>query len=372
MTELSLKQTPLHDRHVSLGARMTPFAGFDMPVQYSGIIDEHMAVRNAAGLFDVSHMGEFRFRGPDAAAVLQALVTNDVGGMYNGRAMYTVMCTPAGGILDDLILYRIGEDHFLMVVNAANIEKDLAWITAHASGDVDLRDESDNIALMAVQGPRAIDIVQSLTDLPVSDLKSYHFLMAPGGGFPGCDWALVATTGYTGERGVEIYCPSEQAPDVWDAVLEAGRPRGLLPAGLGARDTLRIEAGFCLYGNDITEETNPIEAGLGWVTRLDKGDFVGREAIARVKEQGPERKLAGFRMIDRGIPRAGYRIHDEVGGNVGQVTSGTQSPVLQCGIGLGYVRNDPALTTPGSRIMVEVRSRFLKAEVAQTPLHKTK
>ncbi|MBT8400875.1 MAG: glycine cleavage system aminomethyltransferase GcvT [Rhodothermia bacterium] len=371
MTETTLKQTALHQRHVSMRARMMPFAGFDMPVQYSGIIDEHMAVRNAAGIFDVSHMGEFRFTGSDAAKTLQGLVTNNVDAMYNGRAMYTVMCLPNGGIIDDLILYRESEDNFLMVVNAANIEKDYAWIEEHLTGDTTLRNESENVALMAIQGPKAIEIVQRLTDLPLADLKFYHFLNAPAGEFFGCEWAIIAATGYTGERGLEVYCPPEKAADIWDAVIEAGRADGLLPAGLGARDTLRLEAGFCLYGNDITDQTNPIEAGLGWITKLDKGDFIGREAIACVKEDGPERKLVAFKMIDRGIPRQGYDILDSDGAQIGIVTSGTQSPILQCGIGLGYVPNDPAFTAAGSAIHISIRSRQLTAEVAKAPLHKS-
>ncbi len=371
MTETTLKQTALHQRHVEMGARMMPFAGFDMPVQYSGIIDEHMAVRTTAGIFDVGHMGEFRFSGAGAARTLQGLVTNDVDAMYDGRAMYTVMCLPNGGIVDDLILYRESAENYLMVVNAANVAKDFSWIEEHLAGDTTLEDASDDVALMAVQGPKAVAIVQSLTDLPLADLKFYHFLKAGPGAFFDCEWAIIAATGYTGERGLEIYCPPENAEAIWNAIIEAGRDDGLLPAGLGARDTLRLEAGFCLYGNDITDQTNPIEAGLGWITKLDKGDFIGREAIARVKEDGPDRKLVAFKMIDRGIPRQGYQILDADGAEIGIVTSGSQSPVLQCGIGLGYVPNDPAFTTPGSRIQVSVRSRMLTAEVAKAPLHKS-
>jgi aminomethyltransferase len=371
MAPATTRKTALHDRHLALGARMMAFAGYDMPVQYSGIVDEHTAVRTAAGMFDVSHMGEFRVRGPKAFDLIQGLVTNDVSKMYDGRAMYTVMCYPDGGIVDDLIVYRLAEDDYMMVVNAANIEKDLDWIELHNGVGADIEDVSDHVALIAVQGPRATDIVQGLTDLPVSDIKFYHFLSAPSGAFFGCDHAILSGTGYTGEPGLEIYCDPDRAGAVWDAILEAGRDKGLVPAGLGARDTLRLEAGFCLYGNDITNETNPIEAGQSWITKPDKGDFIGRDSIVQVKSDGPARKLVAFKMVDRGIPRQGYELADPAGAVVGAVTSGSQSPVLGCGIGLGYVTNRPEFTAPGSDIRVVVRSRSLKATVAKPPLHKT-
>ncbi len=371
MTDAPTKQTPLHERHLALGARMVEFAQFDMPIQYGGIVEEHMAVRTAAGMFDVSHMGEFRIRGPRAFDLLQGLVTNDVSKMYDGRAMYTVMCYPHGGIVDDLIVYRLSEEDFLMVVNAANIEKDLEWVTSNNGAGADVENVSDSVALIAVQGPAATGIVQSLTDLPVSDLKFYHFLQAPAGTFFGCETALLSHTGYTGEAGLEIYCDPDHAGHVWDAILKAGREQGLSPAGLGARDTLRLEAGYCLYGNDITENTNPIEAGLGWITKPDKGDFIGREAIVKLKTEGASRKLIAFKMSERGIPRAGYDILGPDGSPAGKVTSGSQSPVLECGIGLGYVQNQPELTTVGSELKIAVRSRSLSAVVAKPPLHKT-
>jgi aminomethyltransferase len=371
MADVPARKTPLHAQHVALGARLTEFAGFEMPIQYSGIVDEHKAVRAAAGMFDVSHMGEFRIRGPKAFDLLQALVTNDVARMYDGRAMYTVMCHPHGGIVDDLIVYRLADDDYLMVVNAANIDKDFEWVTSHNGVGAVVENVSDEVALIAVQGPEATAIVQTLTDLPVSELNFYHFLKAPAGEFFGCRDAILSYTGYTGEEGLEIYCEPERAGDVWEAILEAGRNRGLLPAGLGARDTLRLEAGYCLYGNDITDETNPIEAGLSWVAKPDKGEFIGRDAIVKVKAGGPKRKLVAFKMNERGIPRQGYELADADGTVIGLVTSGSQSPVLDCGIGLGYVNNQPEFTETGSEIRVLVRSRALSATVAKPPLHKT-
>ncbi len=371
MTELTLKRTPLYERHVAAGAKMMSFAGYDMPVQYSGIIEEHKAVRSAVGIFDVSHMGEFRVRGGDAGAALQRVVTNDVAKLFDGRAMYTVMCLPGGGIVDDLIVYRIAEDDYLMVVNSANIETDRAWISDRLSGDATLTDDSDGVALIAVQGPRAIEVVGAITDLPVDSLKFYHFLHSVDGSFFDCEEVIISATGYTGEPGVEIYCDTMRAEDVWDALLDAGHAVGLVPAGLGARDTLRMEAGYCLYGNDITHETNPIEAGLGWICKTDKGDFIGRDAIVAAKEKGTARRLVAFKMTERGIPRSGYEIHDTSGTPVGTVTSGTQSPTLDCGIGLGYVKNTPTLTTPGAELQIAVRNRTLNAVVAKPPLHKS-
>ncbi|MFQ5571763.1 MAG: glycine cleavage system aminomethyltransferase GcvT, partial [Rhodothermales bacterium] len=346
------------------------FGGFDMPVQYTGIIEEHMAVREAAGLFDVSHMGEVFVRGPQAFAFVQHLVTNDASRLYDGRAMYTVMCTPEGGVVDDLLVYRLREDAYLLVVNAANIDKDVAWMQAHNPMKADLDNRSDEVALLAIQGPRAISIVQRLTDAPLDTLKYYHFLELPAGAFLGCEHALLSRTGYTGEPGLEIYCEAARAEDVWNALMDVGETSGLKPAGLGARDTLRLEAGFCLYGNDLTEDTNPYEAKLGWITKLDKGDFIGRDALRGVKETGPSRKLVGFVMDQRGIPRPGYPILNSAGEAIGVVTSGSQSPVLQQGIGMGYVPNDPSYTEPGTSIAVSLRGRALAARVKKPPFHK--
>jgi len=367
----TLQQTPLHDRHEALGARMTDFGGFAMPVQYSGIIDEHMAVREHAGLFDVSHMGEVMVRGPKAFDFVQRLVTNDVSKLYDGRALYTVMCNEAGGVVDDLLVYRLHNEAYLLVINAANRATDVAWMRTHNPMDAELEDVSDDIALLAIQGPKAIDLVQSLTDERVADLKFYHFLEARDGGFRDTDWALLSRTGYTGEPGLEIYCLAEDAPGLWDTLLDAGADVGLKPAGLGARDTLRLEAGLCLYGNDLTNETNPLAAGLGWLVKLDKGPFIGKEALSEIKAQGPTEKLVGFVMEERGIPREGYSLYapDDTSEPIGRVTSGSQSPILDQGIGLGYVRNEEAFTSPGASLHVMMRGRPRAATVVKPPFH---
>lgn len=367
---MDVKRTPLYQRHVDLGARLIPFAGYEMPVQYEGIIEEHLAVRRAAGLFDVSHMGEVFVRGPHAFDFVQQLVTNDASRLNDGRAMYTVMCRENGGIVDDLIVYQMADDEFMLVINAANREKDYNWMIQNNAVKADIEDRSDHIALLAVQGPRAFGIVESVLGESVGDLKFYHFKRLPSGRFFDCDFAVISHTGYTGEPGIEVYCDAEKAPEIWDALMKAGEGSGLKAAGLGARDTLRIEAGYCLYGNDITEDTNPIEAGLGWLIKLDKDDFIGKSALEKVKAAGPTRKLVGFLMQERGIPRAGYPILDDEGSEVGHVTSGTQSPLLQQGIGLGYVPSDSAFTAPGTELQISVRNRRLRAEVRKPPFHK--
>ncbi|HLE56270.1 MAG TPA: glycine cleavage system aminomethyltransferase GcvT [Rhodothermia bacterium] len=368
---MSLLRTSLYDLHVRLGARMTGFGGFEMPVQYTSITEEHLAVRNAAGMFDVSHMGEFLVTGPKASSFVQRLVSNDVEQLYDGRVMYSVMCNESGGIVDDLLVYRLEEDRYMLVVNAANIEKDWRWVVSHNVSGAELKDVSSEVALIAVQGPAAVDIVQSLTTVDLSDLKYYHFVRAAAADPLGGDLAFISHTGYTGERGFELYCSAESAPAVWQSVMDAGRAAGLRPAGLGARDTLRLEAGYCLYGNDIDDGTNPFEAGLGWVTKLDKGPFVGSEALREVKLSGSSRRLVAFVMQERGIPRKGYPLHNADGETIGEVTSGSQSPVLGAGIGMGYVVNDEAYRAPGSTIYVEIRGNGLAAEVRKPPLHKS-
>ena len=368
-----VQRTPLYETHRALGAKMMPFGGFEMPVQYTSILDEHRAVREAAGLFDVSHMGEVLVTGPGAFDFVQHLVTNDASTLYDGRAMYTVMCHKDGGAVDDLLVYRLGEEVYLLVINAANIAKDVAHMEAvHAAGDFDCTVEnvSDLMGLLALQGPKAFDIIAEVTDLPVADVKYYHFMRPAPGAFLGCDKVILSHTGYTGEPGLEIYCEADKVEHVWEALMMAGQDHGLQPAGLGARDTLRLEAGYCLYGHELTDEIAPLEAGLGWVTKLDKGDFVGRDALASLKERGLKRKLVGFVMDDRGIPRQGYAITDPGGRPVGEVTSGSQSPTLGEGIGLGYVTNDPAFTTPGSPVGIAVRGRILAATVQKPPFHK--
>ncbi len=371
---VTLKTTPLHEVHRALGARLVPFAGYDMPVQYAGILEEHRAVRQAAGLFDVSHMGELRLRGPQALAFANALVTNDAARLTDGRAMYAVLCHEHGGAVDDLLVYRIAEDDVLLVVNASNKDKDLAHVRAeHARRGMEctVEDESDATALLALQGPRAFDIAEAVTSLPVRGVPYYHFLRSEPGAFLGCERAILSHTGYTGEPGLEIYCEAEKAVEVWAALMEAGRAFGLQPAGLGARDTLRLEAGFSLYGHELTDDINPLEAGLGWVVKLDKGaDFTGREALARVKAEGVARRIVGFALDERGIPRQGYPLCDAGGRPVGEVTSGSQSPTLGLGIGLGLVENDAAFTTPGARLHVDVRGRPLAATVRKPPFHK--
>ncbi|OZC02798.1 glycine cleavage system aminomethyltransferase GcvT [Rubricoccus marinus] len=370
----ALKTTPLHAQHVALGAKMMPFAGWDMPVQYSGILDEHHAVRNAAGLFDVSHMGEVAVQGPDAQAFIQHLVTNDVSRIVDGQAQYTVMCHESGTAVDDLLVYRLAHEDWMLVINASNIDKDLAHMRdVHGAGDWDctLTDLSDQTALIALQGPLAFEILGEVTDAVPADLPFYRFVAPEAGTFLGCESPIVSHTGYTGEAGVEIYCTPEEAPRVWEALMEAGSARGLLPAGLGARDTLRLESGFCLYGHELSDEITPLEAGVGWVVKLDAGDFVGAEALREQKASGVPRKLVGLVVEGRGIPREGYEIAsgDRV---IGTVTSGTQSPVLAQGIGLGLVENDPAYTAPGSALAIRVRGRELAATVAKPPFHKQK
>ena len=369
-TDAPLRRTPLYDAHRALGARLVPFAGFEMPIQYAGIVAEHRAVREHAGLFDVSHMGEVFVTGPHAEAFVQGLVTNDASKLTDGKAMYAVMTDDDGRALDDLLVYRIGPERFLLVVNASNAEADVAWMQAHNTASADIDDASDRIALLAIQGPKAMGIVEKAAGITVSDIPYYSFRVLEPGTFFGSDLAIVSHTGYTGEPGLELYVDADRAEAVWNALLDAGRADGLVPTGLGARDTLRLEAGFCLYGNDLTNETTPLEAGLGWVTKLDKGPFVGRDALARQKADGVPRRLVAFVMDERAIPRAGQPLVDAEGNALGTVTSGSQSPVLGRGVGLGYVPNDPAYTAPGSAVYVEQRGGRFRATVRKPPLHK--
>ena len=351
---------------------MVPFAGFHMPVQYSGIIDEHMAVRNAAGLFDVSHMGEVMIEGEHARDFVQHLVTNDVDRLEDGKALYTVMCREDGGIVDDLLVYRLDAERYMLVINASNIDTDIQWMRAHNPMNARITDRSSETGLLALQGPTAYDVLEAATGLDVRDVKFYHFVLPAPDEFLGLANVIVSRTGYTGEPGVEIYCDADDAVRVWDALMNEAEDHDLVPAGLGARDTLRLESGFCLYGNDITTETNPIEAGLGWLTKLDKDDFVGKEALERIREEGPERRLVAFVATEKGIPRQG---HDILGANdevIGIVTSGTQSPVLSTGIGMGYVPDEARFTTPGSRLQVSRRGRSFDVEVRRPPLHTDK
>jgi aminomethyltransferase len=363
MTGESLKRTPLHSIHVAAGARMVPFGGWDMPVQYSGIIDEHRAVRMRAGLFDVSHMGEALVTGPGAIALVQRLVTNDLGRIAIGQAMYTPMCTPEGGIIDDLLVYRLGDARFMLVINAANTDTDLAWIRSHLSRDASLEDVSAETALLALQGPRSVGILARLTREPVDTVNYYWF--REGVEVAGRR-AIVSRTGYTGEDGFELYAAAEDAPHLWDALLAAGKADGLVPAGLGARDTLRLEAGFLLHGNDMDQTTTPLEVGLAWTVKLQKPDFIGADVLRRQKAEGPARRLAGFVVEDRAIARHGFPILLE-GRRAGHVTSGSFGPTVEKSIGLGFV--PPAHASPGSRLAVEIRGRAVPAAVAKTPFY---
>ena len=358
---MHLKRTAFYDIHRTLGAKIVEFGGYEMPVQYTGIIDEHRRVRESVGIFDVSHMGEVEVCGKDALAFVQKITTNDASKLSEGGVQYSAMCYADGGIVDDLLVYRMG-DRFMLVINAANTEKDIAWMKQHVAGDVQLYDRSDDLSLLAVQGPKALLTLSTLTGADIGALPYYHFLR---GNLAGVDM-IISRTGYTGELGFELYFPSDAATGtrIWDAVMEAGAPFGIGPVGLGARDTLRLEMGFCLYGHDIDQSTNPIEAGLGWITKTDKGEFVGRASIMKAKQEGVTRKLVGFALNDRAFPRQGYRIN--AGGSpTGSVTSGTFSPVLDRGIGMGYVAL--AHSKPGATLTVSIRSREIPAEVVQPP-----
>ncbi len=359
-----MKRTPLHDCHVALGARFVDFGGWQMPVQYAGIIEEHRAVRARAGLFDVSHMGEIELRGPRAIAACQALTVNDVGRLRDGQAQYSLLCLPSGGVVDDIIVHRIDGERLLLCVNAANIDKDFEWITAHAGGATVLN-RSDEFAQLALPGPRATAILLGLTALPLADIAPFAFregLVAGRG-------ALVARTGYTGEDGWEIYCAPQDAPTVWNALLAAGAPFGVQPAGLGARDTLRLERALPLYGHELSAETSPLEAGLAWVVRFAKDDFIGRAALQQQRQQGLARQLVGFELTEPGIARQGYTLR---GGAavVGAVTSGTKSPTLGKAIGLGYVAS--AWKEVGTKLGIDIRGRVVGAQVVQLPFYRRK
>ncbi len=361
---MALKKTAFFEIHRRLGAKIVEFAGFEMPVQYSGIIEEHRRVRESVGVFDVSHMGEFVVRGRDALAFIQSVTVNDASRLDDGRVQYSALCYDDGGIVDDLLVYNMG-DHYMLVVNAANIAKDFAWLREHCSADVQLTDRSDDFSLLAVQGPRSLATLSKLTRADLAGLAYYHFLRGEIAGVP----MVISRTGYTGELGFELYFPSDPPTGerVWNAVMEAGKEFGIGPVGLGARDTLRLEMGFCLYGNDIDRTTNPLEAGLGWITKLGKGEFLGRAAIMNAKERGLQRKLLGFTLRDKAFPRHGYTIRAG-GRDVGTVTSGTFSPSLDQGIGMGYV--EAGLSAPGTSLSVAIRNRDIPGAVVPIPFIK--
>lgn len=361
-----MKTTPFTERHMALGAKMHEFAGYNMPIEYSGIIDEHLTVCQSVGVFDVSHMGEFWVKGPQALAFIQQVTSNNAAVLTPGKVQYTCFPNETGGIVDDLLVYHYEPEKYLLVVNAANIEKDWNWCVAHNTVGAELENASDRMAQLAVQGPDTIKVLQKLTPIDLSEIPYYTFRV---GEFAGIPQVIISNTGYTGAGGFELYFYPQDADRIWDAVFRAGEEFGIKPAGLGARDTLRLEMGFCLYGNDIDDTTSPLEAGLGWITKfVDGKNFTNRAALERQKAEGVTRKLIGFEMQDRGIPRHGYALSDADGNAIGHVTSGTMSPLRKIGIGLGYV--DVAYSKPGTEIWLDNRGRKLKALVVKPPFRK--
>jgi aminomethyltransferase len=358
---MELQYIPLNEVHQQLGAKMVPFAGFNMPVRYSSDLDEHMTVRKGVGVFDVSHMGEFLVEGPHALDLIQRVTTNDASKLVDGQAQYSCLPNKEGGIVDDLIVYKLKDEQYMLVVNASNIEKDWNWISSFNTAGATMKNISADICLFAVQGPLAVKTLQKLTSHDLSSVKYYHFVV---GEFAGVPNVVMSNTGYTGAGGFEIYVSREHARNVWDAIFEAGREFNIKPIGLGARDTLRLEMGYCLYGNDIDDTTSPLEGGLGWITKFTKS-FTNSDALKQQKSDGVKRKLIGFKMVDKGIPRHDYIIRDANGDAIGKVTSGTMSPVLGIGIGLGYVPSERAV--PESEIYIDVRGRNLKAVVQKLP-----
>ena len=360
-----MKNIALHNTHVNLGAKMVPFAGFNMPVQYEGVNVEHTTVRNGVGVFDVSHMGEFLVSGENALALIQKVTSNDASKLAIGDAQYSCFPNEKNGIVDDLICYRIKENQYLLVVNASNIEKDWNWISKYNEAyGAELKDISNDYSLLAIQGPKAVEAMQSLSSLDLADIPFYKFKV---GDFAGIEHVIISATGYTGSGGFEIYCKNNEVEQIWNKVFEAGAAFGIKPIGLAARDTLRLEMGYCLYGNDIDDTTSPIEAGLGWITKFTK-EFVNHEALAKQKAEKPSKRLVAFEMTERGIPRQGYDIVDAEGNKIGNVTSGTMSPSLGKGIGLGYVPT--SLMKSGSEIFIQVRKKAIPATVVKLPFYK--
>ena len=359
-----MKKTALHHIHQSLGAKMVPFAGFDMPVQYEGVNAEHLTVRHNVGVFDVSHMGEFLIEGPNALALIQSVSSNDAALLTVGKAQYSCLPNDEGGIVDDLIIYRIKDETYLLVVNASNIEKDWNWISSKNHMGAIMKNISDDYSLLAIQGPKAIDAMQSLTSIDLSAIKFYHFEVADFAGIP---HVIISATGYTGSGGFEIYCKNEEVQQIWERVFDTGADFDIKPIGLAARDTLRLEMGYCLYGNDIDDTTSPIEAGLGWITKFSKS-FTNSEALSNQKTDGVARQLIGFELNERGIPRKSYPILDTNGNTIGEVTSGTMSPSLSKGIGMGYVAIEHSKV--GTEIGIQIRKKVISATVVKTPFYK--
>lgn len=357
----TMKKIQLNDIHEGLGAKMLEFAGFNMPIQYRGVKEEHMAVREGVGIFDVSHMGEFVLTGPGALDLIQKVTSNDASVLEIGKVQYSCLPNGKGGIVDDLLVYHTREGEYVLVVNASNIKKDWDWIKSHATEDVKMEDVSDRMSLFAVQGPKATKVLQNLTDADLGAMPYYTCMYTP---FADCPMVLISTTGYTGAGGFEVYVPNTFAESVWHRIMEVGREEGIVPIGLAARDTLRLEMGFCLYGNDIDDTTSPIEAGLGWITKFTK-DFIDKDLLQKQKTEGTDRKLVGFEMMERGIPRHGYEITDMNGKVIGHVTSGTQSPILNKGIGMGYVKSE--FCKKGTEIGIAIRDKEIKAIVVRPP-----
>lgn len=367
-----MKKTAIYEQHLALGAKMVPFAGFEMPVSYEGINIEHAAVREGVGIFDVSHMGEFIVKGKEALNLVQKVTSNDASKLSPGKAQYSCLTNHQGGIVDDLIVYRLGQDQcsegemaFMLVVNAANIEKDYNWIQEHNIFDTRVINISEQTGLLAIQGPKAQELLQHLTEISLADIPFYHFEKGFFAGYPN---VIISNTGYTGAGGFEIYADVKQIAAIWEAIMNTGGPLGIQPIGLGARDTLRLEMGYCLYGNDIDDYSSPLAAGLGWITKLNKGDFVGRTVIEKIKKEGIKRKLVGFTLTERRVPRNGYPIYNEQGEEIGVVTSGTQSPSLGHPIGMGYV--DIALASLGQTIWIGMGSKKIAAQIVKLPFIK--
>ena len=361
-----MKTTPFTETHIALGAKMHEFAGYNMPIEYSGIIDEHLTVCNAVGVFDVSHMGEFWVKGPNALEFLQQVTSNNVATLPVGKAQYTCFPNEEGGIVDDLLVYHYESEKYLLVVNAANIEKDWNWCVSHNTVGAELENASDRMAQLAIQGPKAMEVLQKLTPVDLSEIPYYAFTT---GEFAGQKDVIISNTGYTGAGGFELYFYPEAGQAIWKAIFEAGAPEGIKPIGLGARDTLRLEMGFCLYGNDLSDTTSPLEAGLGWITKFVEGkNFISRALLEKQKAEGLKRKLIAFEMVDRGIPRHGYELVNADGEKIGEVTSGTMSPMRKIGIGMGYVK--PEYSKIGTEICIDVRGRKLKAVIVKAPFRK--
>ena len=358
-----MKRTPFFDIHQKAGGKIVPFGGYEMPVQYAGIMEEHKTVRNAVGVFDVSHMGEFFAAGAQALPFLQKITVNDVSKLTPGKAQYSAMCYEDGGIVDDLLIYMLAENSYMIVVNASNIDKDWEWMKKHCPSEVTFENKSDGTALLAVQGPKSLLTMQKLTSADLSSIPYYHFVQ---GNLAGIDM-IISRTGYTGELGFEIYFDVRHGEKIWNAIFDAGKEFGIAPIGLGARDTLRLEMGYCLYGNDIDQTTNPIEGGLGWITKLAKGEFIAKPVLERTKADGPKRKLVGMMLHEKAVPRHGYPLMAS-GASVGVVTSGTFSPTLEKGIAMGYV--NAAHASIGSKIQIDVRGKFIDATIVALPFLK--